>query len=62
MLYDQGYKNVVLVDDNFTHREERVNKICGLIRERGIKMHFYCEGRVNNASLDMLKTMKKCRI
>jgi anaerobic magnesium-protoporphyrin IX monomethyl ester cyclase len=59
MLYDQGYKSVVLVDDNFTHREERVEKICGLIREKGIKMQFYCEGRVNNASLGMLKTMKR---
>jgi anaerobic magnesium-protoporphyrin IX monomethyl ester cyclase len=59
LLYDQGYRSAVLVDDNFTHREDRVVKICSLIRERGIKMRFYCEGRVNNASLDMLKTMKK---
>jgi anaerobic magnesium-protoporphyrin IX monomethyl ester cyclase len=59
MLYDEGYKSAVLVDDNFTHREERVEKICSLIRERGIRMQFYCEGRVNNASLKMLRTMKK---
>jgi radical SAM superfamily enzyme YgiQ (UPF0313 family) len=59
MLYDQGYKSVVLVDDNFTHKEERVNELCGLIKQHGIKMKFYCEGRVNNASLSMLKTMKK---
>jgi len=59
ILYDEGYKSIVLVDDNFTHREERVEKICALIRERGIKMQFYCEGRVNNASLSMLKSMKK---
>ena len=59
LLYDQGYKSAVLIDDNFTHKEERVNEICDLIRERGIKMQFYCEGRVNNASLNMLRTMKK---
>ncbi len=59
ILYDEGYESVVLVDDNFTHREVRVERICSLIRERGIKMKFYCEGRVNNASLSMLKTMKK---
>ena len=59
ILFEDGYKSVVLVDDNFTHNEERVNKICGLIKERGIKMQFYCEGRVNNALLAMLKTMKK---
>jgi anaerobic magnesium-protoporphyrin IX monomethyl ester cyclase len=59
LLYDEGYRSVVLVDDNFTHQEERVLKICSLIREGGIKMRFYCEGRVNNASLTMLRAMKK---
>lgn len=59
LLYDEGYRNVVLVDDNFTQREDRVVKICNMIRERGIKMRFYCEGRVNNASPSMLKAMKK---
>ncbi|HEY3420511.1 MAG TPA: radical SAM protein [Methanomassiliicoccales archaeon] len=59
LLYDEGYRSAVLVDDNFTHKEERVDKLCSLIREKGIKMRFYCEGRVNNASLAMLRTMKK---
>ena len=59
LLYEEGYRSVVLVDDNFTHKVDRVNKICDLIKERGIKMQFYCEGRVNNASLEMLKNMKK---
>ena len=59
ILYQEGYKSVVLVDDNFTHKVDRVNTICKLIRERGIKMQFYCEGRVNNASPEMLKNMKK---
>ena len=59
LLYEEGFRSVVLVDDNFTHKVDRVNQICDLIRERGIKMQFYCEGRVNNASLEMLKNMKK---
>src|SRR5271157_55034 len=59
MLQDKGYKNVVLVDDNFTHKPERVEKICDLIKARKIKMRFYCEGRVNNASLNMLRKMKR---
>jgi anaerobic magnesium-protoporphyrin IX monomethyl ester cyclase len=59
LLYDEGYRSVVLVDDNFTHRPDRVVRICDLIRERGIKMRYYCEGRVNNASPEMLRTMKR---
>jgi len=58
MLYEQGYKNVVIVDDNFTQKPERVEKICALIIEKKIRMRFYCEGRVNNASPSMLKKMK----
>jgi radical SAM superfamily enzyme YgiQ (UPF0313 family) len=58
-LYDAGYKNVVLVDDNFTQKADRVRKICELIRKEGIKMRFYCEGRVNNASPELMLTMKK---
>lgn len=59
MLYGQGYKNVVIVDDNFTHNRERVKRICELMTEKKIRMRFYCEGRVNNASVDLLRTMKK---
>jgi anaerobic magnesium-protoporphyrin IX monomethyl ester cyclase len=58
-LYSAGYKNVVLVDDNFTQKADRVRKICELIGQEGIKMRFYCEGRVNNASPDLMRTMKK---
>lgn len=58
MLFEDGFKNVVLVDDNFTQRTERVEKICELINENKIKMRFYCEGRVNRASPDFFKKMK----
>lgn len=59
MLYDEGYRDVVVVDDNFTQKKERVERICELIKERRIKMRFYCEGRVNNASLELLQQMKR---
>jgi anaerobic magnesium-protoporphyrin IX monomethyl ester cyclase len=54
-----GYKNVVLVDDNFTQKADRVKQICEGIRREGIRMRFYCEGRVNNASPELMRTMKK---
>jgi len=58
MLYLEGYENVVIVDDNFTHDTSRVEKICDLIREKGIRMKLYCEGRVNKATPEILKKMK----
>ncbi len=59
LLYDKGYRDVVIVDDNFTQKKDRVERICELINERHIKMRFYCEGRVNNASPEMFRKMKK---
>ncbi len=58
-LYHEGYENVVFVDDNFTLKKSRVTEICQQIRERKIKMRFYCEGRVDNAPYELLRTMKK---
>lgn len=58
-LYRDGYKSVVFVDDNFTQKKERAVQICDLIIKKGIKMSLYCEGRVNNASVELLSKMKK---
>jgi anaerobic magnesium-protoporphyrin IX monomethyl ester cyclase len=59
LLYDKGYRDVVIVDDNFTQKKDRVERICELINDRHIKMRFYCEGRVNNSSPEMFRKMKK---
>ena len=59
MLYHDGYRECVFVDDNFTQKTSRVESICDLIHERGIDMKLYCEGRANHASLPLLKKMKK---
>ena len=59
LLYDQGYETAVFVDDNFTLKKSRVEEICEQIRERKIRMRFYCEGRVDNAPYPLLRTMKK---
>ncbi len=59
ILHDQGYKNCVFVDDNLTNSRKRIERICDLIVERGIRMEFYCEGRVDNASPELMRKMKK---
>jgi len=58
LLQRQGYRSVVLIDDNFTQRESRVEEICSLIQERGIRLQLYCEGRVNHARPELLERMK----
>jgi anaerobic magnesium-protoporphyrin IX monomethyl ester cyclase len=58
-LHDQGYESCVIVDDNFTHNLKRTEAICELIRNRRIRMKFYCEGRVDSATLPLMRTMKK---
>ena len=58
-LYREGYECCVFVDDNLTHSRSRIEKMCELIRGRGIRMQFYCEGRVDNAPYSLMRTMKK---
>ena len=58
MLYRQGYRECVMVDDNFTQAIPRVEEICRLIKERDIRMRLYCEGRAGHAQLPLLKRMK----
>ncbi len=58
MLYRQGYRECVLVDDNFTQNTARVEEICRLIAQRRIRMRLYCEGRAGHASLPLLRKMK----
>lgn len=58
-MYAEGYESCVFVDDNFTHNPQRALRITELIRQRHIKMKFYCEGRVDSASADLMKAMKK---
>jgi len=58
-LYRDGYECCVFIDDNFSLDKKRVFKICDLIREKRIKMDFYCEARVDGVSSELLKAMKR---
>ena len=40
-------QNVLFVDDNFTANMKRVEKICDLIIEEGIKLDFICQSRID---------------
>jgi len=58
-IYSQGYKTCIFVDDNFTLVPARVIELCRGIMRRKIKLDLHCEGRVDKASLDVLKEMKR---
>jgi anaerobic magnesium-protoporphyrin IX monomethyl ester cyclase len=64
LLESQGYEQVVFVDDNLTLNEKRMIKICRLIKKRKITIEWFCEGRVDQSSYEMLKWMKRagCRV
>lgn len=60
-IRDRGYESVTIVDDNFTHDRKRVEKICELLRKKKkISLHYYFEGRLENASREMLRMMRHC--
>ena len=58
-LYGEGYECCVFVDDNLTHDRSRIERICDLIRKRGIRMQFYCESRADSAPYQLMRTMKE---
>ncbi len=54
-----GVRQIIFYDDLFTLNPERVIKICRLILERGVKINWKCEGRVNIQNPEMLSWMKR---
>ena len=59
LLESEGYETVVFVDDNFTLDKKRVLRICEELRSRGVRLRYYCEGRVDNAPYPLLREMKR---
>lgn len=58
-----GVTEFAVVDDIFTLNKEHVLGICEGIRERGLDLEWYCEGRVNQADEGMFREMVRsgCR-
>jgi len=64
MLYNQGFRQVIFVDDNFALNQKRTIELCHLIRKNKIEMDWVCDARVDCISIDALKAMAKtgCKI
>lgn len=63
-LDSEGYKALIFTDDNFTFSKKRIIKLCQLMRKNKIDMNWFCEGRVNQVSSEMLREMRRsnCRL
>ncbi|MFX1392519.1 MAG: B12-binding domain-containing radical SAM protein [Promethearchaeota archaeon] len=58
-LANLGFKEILFVDDNFTLNRKRIVELCNKIMKEKMDMVFVCDGRVNNSSINLLRTMKK---
>ncbi len=54
-LQGEGYEEVGFVDDDLLLDRHRMEKICDLLRKRGIKLNLWAEGRVDQASREVLR-------
>lgn len=54
-----GNVSIIFYDDFFTANKERVIKICQGILDKGLKVDWKCESRVDKADKEMLSWMKK---
>lgn len=64
LLVSKGYRQFLFADDNFTLNPKRVVKLCQRIRKEKMDIEWFCEGRVDSCSYDMLREAVKagCRI
>lgn len=62
-LQELGYGAVAFVDDHFLLQHKRIEAICKQINERGIKIEWGCEGRVDSVVQNLFPAMAKahCR-
>lgn len=53
-----GIKTIIFKDSEFALRKNRIEKFCDLIIEKGIKVKWLCNGRINNMTKELLMKMK----
>jgi anaerobic magnesium-protoporphyrin IX monomethyl ester cyclase len=63
-LQQFGYGAVAFVDDHFLLQPKRIEAICKGINDRGITIHWGCEGRVDSVAQHLFPAMAKahCRM
>lgn len=59
LLYSQGFRQFLFVDDNFTLNLRRVVKLCREIRKEKLNIEWFCDSRVDNCKYDVFREMVK---
>jgi anaerobic magnesium-protoporphyrin IX monomethyl ester cyclase len=59
VVKDFKIRSMILYDDLFTLNKQRVMQLCLGILERGLRIEWKCEGRVDRVDAEMLGGMKK---
>lgn len=59
MMQTYGTRAIEFREDNFTVKKKRVLEFCKLISERGLKIDWMCESRVDLVNERLLETMRK---
>ncbi|MCW4006073.1 MAG: B12-binding domain-containing radical SAM protein [Candidatus Bathyarchaeota archaeon] len=59
LLYDEGYRQLIFVDDSFTLNPKRAIEICRGMRKEKLDFEWICEGRVDNCSYELVYEMVK---
>ena len=58
-LVDLGYREIAFEDDNFTAHKSRLTKVCNYIIDKGIKISWSVNARIDTVDETMLSQMKK---
>jgi len=63
-LASEGYEQFIFVDDCFTLNRTRVIELCRRMRKERLNFEWFCEGRVDNCSIEMLQEVAKagCKV
>jgi anaerobic magnesium-protoporphyrin IX monomethyl ester cyclase len=59
LLYSQGFRQFLFVDDNFTLNLRRVMKLCKEIKKEKMDIEWFCDSRVDNCKYDVFREMVK---
>ncbi|MBK5134126.1 cobalamin-dependent protein, partial [Candidatus Bathyarchaeota archaeon] len=59
LLEEQGYNNLLWVDDNFTISKKRLFNLSDLIKKEKLDFNWMAEGRVTQSSKELLHAMKQ---
>jgi anaerobic magnesium-protoporphyrin IX monomethyl ester cyclase len=58
LLKEQGYKDILYVDDNFTLNKKRIFQLCAEIKRNKLDdLNFSGDCRIDNASLDLMRAL-----